>query len=165
MDILILDGDGIGPEIAAASATVLEHVNDQFALGLVAYELLSGGLPWGGARGEPRPKRSFHPERAFRAHTGDEARPRKAYRASSEFVAPCAAPRGGKKRPRFLGIGIDGGEEVEPLEDPHLVPLDRDAAIFAEDGVELLPFAHAAMERRVAPVDEALCQGLVERVG
>ena len=34
MDILILDGDGIGPEIAAASATVLEHVNDQFALGL-----------------------------------------------------------------------------------------------------------------------------------
>lgn len=34
MDILILDGDGIGPEIASASAAVLEHVNAQFELGL-----------------------------------------------------------------------------------------------------------------------------------
>lgn len=35
MDILILDGDGIGPEIAAASAAVLNHVNDLFGLHLV----------------------------------------------------------------------------------------------------------------------------------
>lgn len=43
MDILILDGDGIGPEIAAASAAVLAHVNAHFGLGL-AVERRAVGL-------------------------------------------------------------------------------------------------------------------------
>ena len=34
MDILVLEGDGIGPEIAAATTRVLGHVNDVFGLGL-----------------------------------------------------------------------------------------------------------------------------------
>ena len=34
MDILFLEGDGIGPEIAVATSRVLSHVNDAFGLGL-----------------------------------------------------------------------------------------------------------------------------------
>jgi isocitrate/isopropylmalate dehydrogenase len=34
MDVLVLPGDGIGPEISAATLTVLDRVNDRFKLGL-----------------------------------------------------------------------------------------------------------------------------------
>ena len=37
MDVLVLPGDGIGPEISAATLTVLDRVNDRFELGLRAY--------------------------------------------------------------------------------------------------------------------------------
>ena len=34
MDVLVLPGDGIGPEISAATLTVLDRVNERFQLGL-----------------------------------------------------------------------------------------------------------------------------------
>jgi 3-isopropylmalate dehydrogenase len=34
MDVLVLPGDGIGPEISAATLTVLDRANERFKLGL-----------------------------------------------------------------------------------------------------------------------------------
>jgi 3-isopropylmalate dehydrogenase len=44
MRILVLPCDGIGPEITAASMTVLERANDKFGLGLT-FDYEDAGFP------------------------------------------------------------------------------------------------------------------------
>ncbi|WP_020680390.1 3-isopropylmalate dehydrogenase [Marinobacterium rhizophilum] len=61
--VLILPGDGIGPEIVREARKVLEHVNSQFELGLELEEQLVGGAAID-ATGKPLPEATLAAARA-----------------------------------------------------------------------------------------------------
>ena len=57
-NIILLGGDGIGPEIMAEASRVLNRVNDRFSLGLRVEECLIGGAAID-ATGEPLPEETL----------------------------------------------------------------------------------------------------------
>lgn len=65
-DILILPGDGIGPEIVDQAERVLEAVNDKFQLGLSWQHGLVGGAAID-AHGEPLPEQTLNAAKASKA--------------------------------------------------------------------------------------------------
>jgi len=62
-NVLILPGDGIGPEIVAEAVKVLNVVNDKFALGLSLEEGLVGGSAYD-AHGTPLPEETMDKAKA-----------------------------------------------------------------------------------------------------
>ena len=62
-NVLILPGDGIGPEIVTEAVKVLETVNDKFSLGLTLTEGLVGGAAYD-AHGRPLPEETMDKARA-----------------------------------------------------------------------------------------------------
>jgi len=62
-NVLILPGDGIGPEIVAEAVKVLNVVNDKFALGLSLEESLVGGSAYD-AHGTPLPEETMDKAKA-----------------------------------------------------------------------------------------------------
>ena len=56
--MILLSGDGIGPEIMAEASRILDRVNDRFSLGLQTEECLIGGAAID-AKGEPLPEQTL----------------------------------------------------------------------------------------------------------
>ncbi len=64
--VLILPGDGIGPEITAEAEKVLAAINDKFSLDIVVDHELIGGAAID-ATGEPLPEKTLHKAQQARA--------------------------------------------------------------------------------------------------
>ena len=96
--ILTLAGDGIGPEIMTQAVSVLQAVNDKFALGLTLESGLIGGIAFD-ATGEPLPE-----ETLARARAADALGPRLA--AACPTYPQVAA--GGQRHDGHAGSSTDG---------------------------------------------------------
>ena len=62
-NVLILPGDGIGPEIVAQAVRVLDHVNDAFSLNLTHESALVGGSAYD-ETGSPLPQETLDKAKA-----------------------------------------------------------------------------------------------------